>query len=178
MAITQNFTTSQVLGESSEIVITDTSTGTDVLVLSRRVYFTDKDGLYYNEDNLTGSATSVYEEWTDFPATTTITLDVLNQDRALNVRVDWLNVSNVVLYTKTTLQDYTLSAKTVYINNIKAQSSNNSLKEHANFYYNLIRLLISIKEADDSVTLLADISSSQAALNRAKKIVDNPSYFY
>ena len=178
MPLTQSFTTSQVLGESSNIVLTDTSTGTDVLVVSRRVYITDKNGLYYGEDGET-STTAIYTEWDNFPGTTTLTIeDVLTQDRSVNVRVDWIEEDGDVRYTATDLQDYTLYAKTLYINSIKAQSNNNQLKAHANFYINMIKLLISIKEADDSVTLLDDISSSQAALNRAKKLVDNPSYFY
>ena len=174
MPLTQNFTTSQTLGESSIITITDTSTGTDAAVVSRRVTLTDYHGTTYVEEG----TTTTYEEWTNFPGTTTIDLDVLLQDRALNVKVDWVNSGGTVLYTKTLLQDYTLYAKTYYLNSIKAQSANNKLKTHANFYMNLIKLLVSIKEADDSVTLLADITSSQAALNRAKEIVDNPSYLY
>jgi len=178
MPLLVNFTTSQILGLSNKVTLTDTTTGTDspLLVVSRRVYFTDKDGVYYTEDG--ASDTAAYEVWVDFPATTTKTLAVLTQDRALNVRVDWVDAGGAVIYTKTILQAYTLYAMTTYINSIKAQSSNNSLKTHANFYQTLIKLLVSIKEANDSVTLLGDISSSQAALNRAKKIVDSPSYFY
>ena len=52
MALSVAFATSQVLGASSEIVITDQTTGTDAAVVSRRVYLTDNKGLYYNEDNL------------------------------------------------------------------------------------------------------------------------------
>jgi hypothetical protein len=174
MALTPLITTEQTLGSPSIITINDDSTGTDVAVVTRRVYVTDKDGEYYVED---GNA-EIYTEWDDFPDTLTLDLDILTQDRALNIRVDWLNISDEVLYTLTVLQDYTLYAKTYFLNGIKAQSENNSLKEHANFYYNLIRLLVSIKEADDSVTLLSDITSSQAALNRAKQIVDNPSYLF
>jgi hypothetical protein len=178
MAISPAFSTSQVLGDSSEIVITDESTGSDVAVVSRRIYLTDNKGLYYDEDNLTGTTTAVYEEWADFPGTTTKTLDVLAQDRTFNVRVDWVNSGGTVLYTLTKIQSFRLYAKTYYLNSIKAQSSNNNLKNNANFYINLIKLLVSIKEAEDSVDLLQDISSSQSALNRAKKIVDNPSYLF
>ena len=175
MPLTQSFTTSQTLGESSKINLTDTSTGTDVAVVSRRVTFTDYNGDTFVEEG----TTTTYEEWTNFPGTTTITLDVLDgSDRAFNVRVDWVNVSGVVLYTATLLQNYTLYAKTYYINSIKAQSNNNKLKNHANFYINLLKLEVSIKESADSILLLVDITSSQAALNRAKTIIDNPSYLY
>ena len=175
MPLTQSFTTSQTLGESDKINLTDTSTGTDVAVVSRRVTFTDYNGDTFVEE---GTATT-YEVWDNFPGTTTITLDVLaGRDRAFNVRVDWVNISGTVLYTSTVLQNYVLYAKSYFIDSIKAQSNNNKLKNHANFYLNLLRLEISIKESADAILLLDDITSSQAALNRAKQIVDNPSNLY
>lgn len=174
MALTVGFTTSQTLGESSYITITDTSTGTDASIVARKVYITDKDGNYYVEEGNEEDFT----DWDDFPATTTLSLDILTQDRALNVRVDWVASGDVVGYTLTQLQVYTLYSKSYFFDSIKAQSENNLLKEHANFFYNIIRLLISIKEAEDSQSLLNDITSAQAALNRAKQIVDNPSFLY
>jgi hypothetical protein len=71
-----------------------------------------------------------------------------------------------------------LYAKQFYVGLIKSQSSNDKLKSFGNYYQNLIKLLVSIKEAEDSITLLDDISSSQAALNRAKKLIDSPYNFY
>lgn len=175
MAITPNFTRGQTLGLPREINLVDTSTGSDTQsITKRRVYITDKDGNYIVEEG----TTTDYEEWNDYPATTTITLDVLDYDMAVNIRVDWLNASNVVQQTKTILSDFTLYAKTYYIFLTKAQSSNSNLRNNANFYQNYIKLLVSIKEADDSVVLLSDIGSSQAALNRARKLIDNPSNFF
>lgn len=174
MAIVQNFSSSQVLGQSSQLTLTDTSTGTDVLVTGRRVYLQKKDGTYLTE---TGTTTD-YEVWADFPATTTITLDLLDKDYALNVRVDWVNVSGVTLYTKTTLTLFPLWAKTYFIFLVKAQSSNKKLIDLANFYFNEIRLLCSIKEAIDAVELASDIDSAQSAIDRAKTLIDNPSNFF
>lgn len=175
MAISQLFTTAQTLGLPSKVLLTDTSTGSDTeSITKRRVYITDKDGTSIVE---TGTTTS-YEEWNDYPATTTITLDLLTQDRAVDIRVDWLNSSNVVKQTLTLRRDFTLYAITYYIFLIKSQSSNPKLKDSANYYINLLKLLSSIKEADDSITLLNDISSSQAALNRAKNLIASPANFF
>lgn len=177
MAIVQNFSASQVLGASNEILLTDTSTGADVAVVSRRVYLTDKDGNYYTEGT-TPSTTVAYSTWGNFPGTTTLILDVLTADKCLNVRVDWVNVSGTVLYTKTTLTLFYLYARTYRIFLVKSQSSNTKLPDRANFYYNSIRLNCSIQEAITSVEDMSDIASAQAALIRAKKLIDNPSYFY
>lgn len=174
MALSQLFSISQTIGFPSKIILTDSSTGTDAAVVKRRVYITDKDGNYI----VVSGTTTDYEEWDDFPATTTITLDLLTSDKAVNVRCDWLNTANTVLYTLTLLRDFTLYAKTYYFSLIKAQSSNPKLKDSANYYQNFIKLLVSIKEADDSVLLLSDISSSQAALNRANTLISSPSNFF
>lgn len=178
MSLTQSFSTSQTLGQETKITLTDTSTGTDVTVVSRRVILTDNKGLYYNEDNLFGTTTAVYSTWSDFPTTTTVTLTVLNRDRTFNVRVNWVDIDGNTVVTYLLLREFTLYAKQCYFNLIKAQTAVEKLRENANYYQKLIKLLVSIKEAEDSVDSLIDISSSQAALNRAKQVVDNPSYFY
>lgn len=175
MAITPNFTRGQTLGLPSKVNLVDTSTGSDTeSITKRRVYFIDKDGNYIVPTGITTD----YSEWNSYPGTTTLTLDLLENDMAVNIRIDWLNSSNVVKQSLTILSDFTLYAKTYYIFLCKAQSSNNKLRDSANFYKNYIKLLISVKEADDSVTLLNDISSSQAALNRAKLLIANPSNFF
>lgn len=174
MAITQNFTASQVYGQPDAIVLTDTSTGTDGAVVGRRVYLTDSNGEPVVEDGNSND----YESWPDFPSTTTITLDVLLKDMALYVRVDWLDSGNSVLYTKTSLVLFPLYLKTYFINLIKAQSSNEKLRDSANFYANEIKLLCSIQEAITAVTDIEDIRSAQAALDRGKKLIDNPQNFF
>lgn len=175
MAISPNFSRGQTIGLPSQINLVDTSTGSDTQsITKRRVYITDKDDNYIvaegNEED--------YTEWNNYPATTTLTINCLTRDRAVNVRVDWLNSSNVVQQSVTLLSAFKLYALTYYIFLCKAQSSNIKLRDSANFYQNYIKLLVSIKEADDSVTLLEDIGSSQAALNRAYDLINNPSNFF
>lgn len=169
-----NFTTSQVYGSPSQIVFADTTTGVDVAVVSRRIYLTDENGDYVVN---TGTTTN-YEVWSGFPGTTSITLSPLTKDMALLCRVDWINISGAVLYTKTVLTHFPVYAKDYYIFLIKAQSSNRKLKDNAKFYPNLLKLLGEIKMAYDSIALISDISSCQAALDRAKLLIDKPSYFF
>lgn len=173
MAFTADFTTSQNLGFPSRIIFADTSQGTvDPLVTGRRIYLLDASGNYIVQSGTTTS----YELWAI--GLTTITLNCLLIDKALSVRVDWVNAGGVALYTKTVLTLYSLYAKTYYIALIKSQSSRPKLIDHANFYVNEIKLLCSIQEATNAVDLAGDISSAQAALTRAKSLVDHPSYFF
>lgn len=175
MALSENFTSSQTLGAPNEITLTDTSTGTDAAVTARRITLTDFVGDTYVQD---GTETS-YEVWDDFPSTTTKTLDVLTRDRALYIKVDWVNSSGTVLYTKTVLTNCNKYALDFYVNTlIKSQSSRRTLIDHANFYNNEIRLLCSLREAKDAVELIADIASAQGALDRAHKLINSPSNFF
>lgn len=50
MAIVQNFSCSQIIGLPSQIVATDNSTGSDVLIKSRVVYFQKYDGTYLTDN--------------------------------------------------------------------------------------------------------------------------------
>lgn len=173
MAFTANFTTSQNLGFPSRITFADTSQGTvDPLVVARRIYLLDASGNYI----VVSGTTTQYELWSI--ALATINISPLLIDKALSVRVDWVDVGGNALYTKTVLTLYPLYAKTYYIALIKSQSSRPRLIDHANFYVNEIKLLCSIQEATNAVDLAGDIASAQAALTRAKQLVDKPSYFF
>lgn len=174
MPLTQNFTTSQSLATPNKITFTDTSTGTDAAVVSRRIYPTDSDG----EEVVEEGTTTAYEEWSGFPGTTTITLDLLTRDTALSVRVDWVNSGGTVLYTKTISVPAIMYMKAYYIFLIKCQQSNPKHITRNNFYENIIKLLNDIKNATDSLTLIDDIKSSQAAMDRGYELINNPSYFF
>lgn len=174
MPLTQNFSASQVLGLPNQIVLTDESTGSDGAVTARRVYPIDSNG----DTVLQEGTTTAYELWDNFPGTTTLTLDLLTRDTALNIRVDWVNSGGTVLYTKTVGSPFVLYAKTYYIFLLKCQSSRPSLIDNANFYANMVKLLGCIKNATDSLTLIDDIKSSQAAMDSAYKLINNPSYFF
>ena len=91
MPLTPNFSTEQTIGFPSIVTITDDSTGSDVAVTQRRVYLVDSEGEYVVPDG----TTTDYVEW-DY-AETTLDIDCLTADSALDITVHWLDVSNVVL---------------------------------------------------------------------------------
>ena len=93
MAITVSFSTTQTIGEPQNIIITDSSVGTDVTTVTRRVYLVDNLGNYITES---GSYTSVaYTEW-PLADGNTLTLDVLTQDMALNVTLSYVTSGGAV----------------------------------------------------------------------------------
>lgn len=172
MPLTPDFSIDQSLGFPSKINFYDDSTGSDGAIAARRVYLLDSDGEYDVEDG----TTTDYEVWPY--ADSSITLDLLGQDKAFWITVDWVNSLGTVLYTKTYLRGCLLYLKTYYIGLIKAQSSRRKLIDHANFYQNEIKLLCSIQEATNAIDLADDIGSAQAAMIRGKELIDNPSNFY
>ena len=88
MAIVANFSAAQTPGVPGTILLTDTSTGTDVAVTQRRVYIQTAAGDYLVEE----ATTTEYTPWPDFPSTTTLTLtDILSKDFGCRVVVQWLN---------------------------------------------------------------------------------------
>ena len=82
MALTPLFTSSQTVGLPNIITITDTSTGSDVLVTQRRVYLIKQDGTYL----VPVGTTTDYIVW-DY-ADVSIDIDALDKDYCLNVKVD------------------------------------------------------------------------------------------
>ena len=100
MPFIENFTATQYISVPNLIVITDTSTGTDAAITSRRVYMRKSDGTYLVEEGTTTN----YEL---FPLATgnIISYDVLDKDYALTITVEWGSVTStigdyLVLYSK------------------------------------------------------------------------------
>jgi hypothetical protein len=172
MALTPNFTASQNSGLPSTVVLTDTSTGSDVTITQRRVYIIQANGT-----NLVPAGTTTdYIQWSI--ANSTISLDVLAQDSALSILVQWLNVSNVVVQSKTTSFAFTAYSETFYYGLTQSQVANSNLTASTNWYQNKMMLRVEIDSASQAIIFASDIFTAQAALNRATYITSNSNYFF
>jgi hypothetical protein len=167
MPLSPNFSVSQIIGRPSVTIITDESTGSDVAIVSRRIYFKK-----YDNTNLTGTPAS----WA--LALTDITLDLLDKDYAINVQCDWLDVDGVVLYTKTLLFifqryniefDFSLS----YSESVGLASINSP-----NWLRSRIALKVAIDDANNAISQSASITDSQSACDRGTYLRLNPNLFY
>jgi hypothetical protein len=173
MSLVVNFSASQTIGLPSKIVLTDSSTGSDGSVTKRRVYLTKVDST-----TLVPSGTSTtYVDWGSFPGTTTITIDALDKDYALSVKVDWLDVSNNILYTKTYLIMFSLYNETFYYGLTQAQSSNPSITSNKNYYESKMKLRVELDSAAQAVSFASDQFSAQGALDRATNVRLNTNLF-
>jgi hypothetical protein len=178
MALTQEFSTTQTVGFPSKIDLTDDSTGTDAAIVSRRIYLVDAEGEYVVP---TGTVT----DYVDFPivllATDEITIDCLTVDSALDITVQWLNVSNVVLYSKTHLKGFTLYNETFYYSLTQAQASQSSppnITQGTTYYLNKITLRTNIDDGNQAITYGDDITTAQAAYDRATLMVTNEGNYF
>ncbi len=172
MPLSPNFTASQNSGTPNLIFLTDTSTGSDGTITKRRIYLLQSNGTYLVP---TGTVTN-YIEWALIDTTTS--LNVLIQDTALSITVQWLTASNVVVATKTTSFAFTAYNETFYYGLTESQVANANLTASTNWYQTKMILRVELDSAYQAISFASDIFSAQAALNRATFISTNQSYFF
>ena len=172
MPLSPNFTASQNSGTPNLIFLTDTSTGSDGTITKRRIYLLQSDGTYLVP---TGTVTN-YIEWALVDVTTS--LNVLIQDTALSITVEWLTASNVVVANKTTSFAFTAYNETFYYGLTESQVANANLTASTNWYQTKMILRVELDSAYQAISFASDIFSAQAALNRATFISTNQSYFF
>jgi hypothetical protein len=172
MPFSPNFSTSQVLGLPNQIVFTDTSTGSDSNIASRRVYMQTAANIYLVEKGTTTN----YEVWSLLD--TTVTYDVLSKDYALYVTVEWLDASNIVLYNKQFLLGYTLYNESFDYHLTQVLSGNPLLINDNNFFENKSQLRVSIDSGNQALTFATDIFAGQQCYDRATNLRLNSPYFF
>jgi hypothetical protein len=172
MPLVPNFTASQYSGTPSVITLTDTSTGSDVTIASRRVYLLQANGTFL----VPAGTTTDYIVW-DL-VDTSIDLDVLSQDSALSITVQWMSGIQTVVSSKTISFAFTAYNETFYYGLTESQVANSNLSASTNWYQSKLVLRVEIDSADQAITFASDIYSAQAALNRATYISTNQAYFF
>ena len=172
MALTPNFTASQNYGTPSVITLTDTSTGSDGTIAKRRVYLLQANGQYL----VPSGTTTSYISWS--LVDTSINLDVLAQDSALSITVQWLTSGDVVVQQKTTSFAFTAYNETFYYGLTEDQVANANLTASQDWYGWKMTLRVELDSAYQAISFASDIYSAQAALNRATYISTNSNYFF
>ena len=170
MPLTPNFSTSQQAGLPSNVIITDTSTGSDVAIVERRVFLVNYAGEYVVADGTTTN----YTVWP--LAQSSISIDCLTEDTALSVTVNWVDAGGVTLYTKTSLAGFTLFNLTFYYSLTQGQAaiSNPSYILQDNTYFqNKSKLKTLIESGNNAITLGYDITSAQVCYDLATYMVNN-----
>ena len=172
MPLVPNFTASQFSGTPSVITLTDTSTGSDVTIAKRRIYLLQANGTFL----VPPGTTTQYIQW-DL-VNTSISLDVLAQDSALSITVQWLNSTNTVVTSKTISFAFTAYNETFFYGLNQNLVGNSNLSASTDWFQYMSDLQLQIDSAQQAITFASDIYTAQAALNRATYISTNSSYFF
>ena len=151
MPLSPNFTASQNSGTPNLIFLTDTSTGSDGTITKRRIYLLQSNGTYLVP---TGTVTN-YIEWALVDVTTS--LNVLIQDTALSITVEWLTASNVVVANKTTSFAFTAYNETFYYGLTESQVANANLTASTNWYQTKMILRVELDSAYQAISFASDI---------------------
>lgn len=171
MPLLPNFSAEYSLVNPSVIELTDTSTGTDVTLTDRIVYFQILDDSYIVEEG----TTVTFENWPI--ASSSYEFDLLTRDYAILITVKWLSGSTIT-YTKPLLFNINPYIRIFRYTLFKAQASNPNLITRNNFFNTYMAVTTFIVGGTDAVELGDDITLAQLADNQAKGIIDNPQIAY
>jgi len=176
MPFSQNFTVAQTSANPAFIILTDTSTPpNDYATYNidiRRITITD----YLGNFIVPAGTTTNYIEWPllDNP----ISLNVLTQDMAVNIKVQWLDPFDVELYELNNNYCFTEFNKQFLYYLIQLQSMTYNIIQDNNYWGNVGILWTNIIGAINSVEIGNDIFASQACLNRATFMAQNQANFF
>ena len=172
MALTPNFSISQSIGLPSYVNVTDTSTGSDVAITSRRVFFQD-----YLDNYLVQSGTTTnYELWAY--ADSSISLNLLTQATAVTCTVQWLDVNNVVLYTKTSTANLDLYDEQFLFNLAANESQQLLLLQDTDYLMNTFKLRLFVDNANNAIEIGNSVYTAQENLNKAQLLIDNEDLYF
>ena len=172
MSFTPAFTVSQSVNPNA-FTLNDTSVGSDVAITGRRIYL-------YTADNSTLVPTGINTAYVDFPLSdgASIVLNVLNVDYALMITVQWLNVSNAVLYTLTQYFSFTANDETFLFNLSTMQSSKPSIIQDQLYLSNKFLLRLYVDSANQAISKGNDVYKAQLELDMAQALINNQIYTF
>lgn len=165
------FTVSQSAIAPSIVVVTDTSTGLSGTITQRRVFVSDAFGNF-----LTGNGTINYTAWP--LANASISLDILDNSIGALIKVQWLDVSNLVV---TELENtYPLSQidKQFFYYLLQQQGLTPGIYQDANYSGNLALYWSNIIGGDNAITYGNDLAAAQSCYNRATEMRLNEQKYF
>lgn len=162
---------SQSAATPQNVTVTDTSTGLPGTITQRRIYLSDYAGNY-----LTGDGTVDYDEWA--LADLSITLSVLTNNIAANIRVDWLDVSNVVIDTYNNNYPLSQFGKNFLFYLVQQQGLTPGIYQDSNYSGNLALFWTNIIAGDNAVTYGNSLSAAQNCYDRANEMQDNENIYF
>lgn len=173
MAFSGNFTVTPT-SDPAIFILTDVSTGTDNTITGRQVFLIQSDNTYLVPD---GTLTN-YIVWPI--ADSSITINALKVDTALNVVVDWItptpNIGND--YEQVILVCFDGFGNQAGFNLLTDINSNPVIIQDTNYFYNLIKFTCLIVGAENAVTVGGAITLSQELLDMETYMQQNETILF
>lgn len=171
MAIVASISVAQSAITPASVTVTDTSTGTYGTITKRRIYVSDANGEF-----LTGDGTVDYDEWA--LADLSITLSILDQDTAANIRVTWLTALDAIV--DDINANYPLSefGKQFFFQLVSAQGLTPGIYQDSNYSGNLAIFWSNIVAGDNAVSYGNSLSAAQNCYNRETYMQQNQSSYF
>lgn len=172
MPLTVSISVSQNSGLPNVIVLTDTSTGSDPGITSRRVYL-------YKSDNTTLVPFGTTTPYTVWPISdSTISLDVLTQDTALTIVVQWLT-GTTVTYTYTNEYQFPAYTKTFLYNlSVTQQLTNPNILKDTQYMFNKLQLYTYTRDAENAIAEGQDTTKAQLSFDLAQAMMNNSQLYF
>jgi hypothetical protein len=172
MAFLQNFSVAQTPANPKYLILTDTSTGSDEFIVSRKIYIQDCFGNYI----VPAGYGINYIEWA--LENNPISIDLLTKDVAVNILVQWLDVNGAVLYELN--NNYCLPEfnKQFLYYLVQLQSNNYNIIQDTRYWDNVATFWTNIVGAMNAVQNGNDIFASQESLDRASYMAENQFKFF
>jgi len=167
-----SFNVSQTVGSPSVVTITAVVTGTDSNVTQRRVYLQTNSGEFLVP---TGVSTE-YNEWSISDAS--VDIDCLDKDYGLRVVVEWLDVSDVVLYDDEQFVGLTLYNESFDYLTTQLMASNKLLINDNNFWKNKSKLRTLIDAGNNAISFASDLDNAQSCYDGATALRDGSQYLF
>ena len=170
-----SYTATQLFATPTTLRIVDTTTiNAGVTITSRKVYLLQSDGTYLVPEG----TTTDYIVWSGVGTTLNIE-DVLSQDFALEITVQWIidNVGVAQEYEEVALHCFAVNSEIFDFNLSLDMAQNRNLINNDNFMENKNILRVEIDSAYDAISDFQGIYASQQCLNSAKYLIDNPNLF-
>lgn len=164
-------TVSQSATTKSTVTVADVSTGLSGTITQRRIFVSDANSTY-----LTGDGTVNYTAWA--LADSSIPLAILTESIGALIKVQWLDVSNVVVteYENT----YPLSEwdKQFFYYLLELQGLTPGIYQDSNYSGDLALYWSNIIGGDNAVTIGNDIAAAQNCYNRCTEMRTNETKYF
>ena len=172
MAFLPDFTAIQSTAAPSNLTFTDTSSGSDIAIASRRIFIQMANGDYIV---ISGNPND-YTMWD--VAISQITLDILKKDVAVTITVDWYDSLGNKLYTKTKVFAFTKFNEKFDYGTTQMLTANPMLINDNDFFVHKADMRISIDSGNQAFNLVGDLFAAQECYDRATNLRTNSQYYF